>query len=131
PKIDGGHPWRRSFKDNIIYTDWEKDNFIYAVKKVLQEANMNKSYNLGIENDHITLAMNKKLNDALNEANMIDVSTEIMKLRIIKSSEEIEIIRNGSYITEVGRYATLKAIDEGMPEYEISLQGTKAMIREA
>ena len=25
--IDGGQPWRRGFGDNIIYTDWEKDNF--------------------------------------------------------------------------------------------------------
>ena len=24
--IDGGQPWRRGFGDNIVYTDWEKDN---------------------------------------------------------------------------------------------------------
>ena len=25
--IDGGQPWRRTFGDNITYTDWERDNF--------------------------------------------------------------------------------------------------------
>ena len=25
--IDGGQPWRRGFGDNIVYTDWNKDNY--------------------------------------------------------------------------------------------------------
>ena len=24
---DGGQPWRRSVADNVIYTDWRRDNF--------------------------------------------------------------------------------------------------------
>ena len=31
--IDYGQPWRRTFGDNIVYTDWQKDNFFYAVKQ--------------------------------------------------------------------------------------------------
>ena len=30
--IDGGQPWRRSFGDNVTYTDWRKDNFFRAVQ---------------------------------------------------------------------------------------------------
>ena len=29
--IDGGQPWRRTFGDNITYTDWQRDNFLHAV----------------------------------------------------------------------------------------------------
>ena len=29
--IDGGQPWRRSQGDNVIYTDWRRDNFWRAV----------------------------------------------------------------------------------------------------
>src|SRR3569833_386429 len=31
--IDGGQPWRRSFGDNITYTDWRKDNYFRAVQQ--------------------------------------------------------------------------------------------------
>ena len=30
--IDGGQPWRRGFGDNIVYTDWNKDNYFKAIK---------------------------------------------------------------------------------------------------
>ena len=30
--IDGGQPWRRTFGDNVAYTDWHRDNFFAAVK---------------------------------------------------------------------------------------------------
>lgn len=33
--IDYGQPWRRTFGDNITYTDWQKDNYFYAVKKLV------------------------------------------------------------------------------------------------
>ena len=32
--IDAGQPWRRSFCDNITYTDWQRDNFWRAILSV-------------------------------------------------------------------------------------------------
>lgn len=32
--IDGGQPWRRSFGNNITYTDWRRDNFYRAVRQL-------------------------------------------------------------------------------------------------
>ena len=32
--IDGGQPWRRTFGDNVTYTDWRKDNYFHAVKQL-------------------------------------------------------------------------------------------------
>ena len=34
--IDGGQPWRRGFGDNIVYTDWKKDNYFKAVKNEIK-----------------------------------------------------------------------------------------------
>ena len=31
--IDYGQPWRRTFGDNIVYTDWKRDNYYYAVQQ--------------------------------------------------------------------------------------------------
>ena len=30
--LDYGRPWRRSFADNLAYTDWHRDNFFVAVR---------------------------------------------------------------------------------------------------
>ena len=35
--IDLGQPWRRSYGDNLIYTDWKRDNYWRAVNHVLPE----------------------------------------------------------------------------------------------
>ncbi|WP_245463012.1 hypothetical protein [Mesorhizobium sp. M7D.F.Ca.US.005.01.1.1] len=32
--IDGGQPYRRSFGDNITYTDWRRDNFYRAARQL-------------------------------------------------------------------------------------------------
>src|SRR4051812_27446263 len=36
--IDAGQPWRRSTGDNVVYTDWRRDNFPHAVATVLAGA---------------------------------------------------------------------------------------------
>ncbi|MFP4275191.1 MAG: M24 family metallopeptidase [Paracoccaceae bacterium] len=35
--IDGGQPWRRCHGDNLVYTDWARDNFWRAVASVTGE----------------------------------------------------------------------------------------------
>ena len=32
--IDGGQPARRTFGDNVTYTDWEKTNYLHAVQNL-------------------------------------------------------------------------------------------------
>ena len=36
--IDGGQPWRRSVGDNLIYTDWQRDNYERAVQALSRTA---------------------------------------------------------------------------------------------
>ena len=67
--IDGGQPWRRSFGDNIVYTDWQRDNYFHAVKSLL------KGYRrIGVEFDHLSVENMQKLRDALPDAEFIDIS---------------------------------------------------------
>ena len=33
--IDAGQPWRRSHCENIIYTDWKRDNFLKAIVTII------------------------------------------------------------------------------------------------
>jgi len=123
--IDGGQPWRRGFGENVIFTDWEKDNYFKAVQQ-----EVTNSGRVGIEYDHINLENLKKLQDALAEAELVDISKMTMRQRMVKSAEEIELIRNGAQVADIGGAACVEAIGEGVPEYEVALHSTQAMVRE-
>jgi len=123
--IDGGQPWRRGFGENVIFTDWEKDNYFKAVQQEITN-----SGRVGIEYDHINLENLKKLQDTLSDTELVDISKMTMRQRMVKSAEEIELIRNGAQVADIGGAACVEAIGEGVPEYEVALHSTQAMVRE-
>jgi len=126
--IDASQPWRRSHCENIIYTDWKRDNFLKAIVSIIGKDDPPKF--IGIENDHVTLDINKKLNSIFSFSNFKDISKELMKLRMIKSQEELEIIRNGARIADLGAEEILKKIKVGESELEIAISGRDRMERE-
>lgn len=123
--IDGGQPWRRSFGDNVIYTDWKRDNYFRAI-----QGELSSPKTLGVEFDHINIDNLEKLKEAFPEAQIVDISKSVMALRMIKSDEEIALITHGARIADIGGAACREAIGEGVPEYEVALQSTGAMVRE-
>ena len=120
--IDGGQPWRRSVDENVIYTDWTRDNYWRAVREV---AGPVKS--VGIEGDHLTLAQSAKLAEFLGAPRAIDIAPATMAARMLKSAEEIALIREGARIADLGGYAIRDAIREGASEIEIAQAGRDAM----
>ena len=126
--IDASQPWRRSHCENIIYTDWKKDNFLKAITSIIDENKIPK--NIGIENDHITLEMNEKIQLIFSASAFTDISKKLMKLRMIKSKEEIEIIKNGARIADIGGEEIVKNIKEGATELEIAITGRDKMEKE-
>ena len=126
--IDASQPWRRSHSDNIIYTDWKRDNFLKAIVSVIGRDDPPK--NIGIEYDHVTLEMREKLGSIFIFSVLSDVSKDLMSLRMIKSDEEIRIIKNGAKIADIGGEEILKNIKEGNTELEISIAGRDCMERE-
>jgi len=123
--IDAGQPWRRTFGDNIVYTDWHRDNYFVAVKKLIPDG-----VRLGIEFDHIDLETMRKLQGALPTAELVDIGKPAMQLRMRKSPEEIAHIKQSARIADIGGHACVEAIDVGVPEHEVALHSTQAMVRE-
>ena len=126
--IDASQPWRRSHCENIVYTDWKRDNFLKAIVAIIGRDEPPKI--IGIENDHITLDINEKLNSIFSFSNFKDISKELMKLRMIKSQEEIDIIKNGARIADLGAEEIAKYIKVGESELEIAITGRDRMERE-
>ncbi|OWU82770.1 M24 family metallopeptidase [Phaeobacter sp. 22II1-1F12B] len=120
--IDAGQPWRRSFCDNITYTDWTRDNFWRAVLSVAGTGAI-----VGYEGDHLTLMQRDKLEDFLQPLTMLDLSYSTMNQRMYKSPAEIELIRAGAAVADVGGYAIRDAIREGVREIDVAMAGRDAM----
>jgi len=123
--IDGGQPWRRCYGENLIYTDWKRNNYWRAVKSVIANAK-----HIGIEGDHMTLAARETMSDLLGEIQTKDLNRQIMSLRLIKSAEEIELIKGGARTADVGGEAIRDAIRVGTREIDVAMAGRDAMEQE-
>jgi len=123
--IDAGQPGRRTFGENLVYTDWRRDNYLRAVQQLVPDGGR-----LGVENDHLSLQSLLKLEAALADTELVDVSVECMRLRMVKSDEEVALIREGARIADLGGAACVEVIGEGVPEHQVALHSTQAMVNE-
>ena len=123
--IDGGQPWRRTVGDNLVYTDWRRDNFYRAVAQILQDG-----IPTGVEFDSLPLQNFDKLKAALPACAFKDIARPAMRTRLVKSAEEIDHIKQGAAVCDIGGRALADAVSAGIPEHEIALESTRAMTRE-
>ena len=122
--IDGGQPYRMTHGDNVTYTDWRKDNFWFAVQGLAKDVKR-----LGVEFDHLTLDNKAQLEASLPGVELVDVGVATMWMRTIKSQEEIDHITLGAQTADIGGQACFDAIGAGVPEHEVALASTQAMVR--
>ncbi|WP_272001717.1 aminopeptidase P family protein [Roseovarius sp. ZX-A-9] len=120
--IDAGQPWRRSFCDNITYTDWQRDNYWRAVRSVSGEGKV-----IGYEGDHLTLVQQSKMNAFLKPSKAVDLAEATMRQRMHKSPAEIALIRKCTAIADVGGYAIKDAVKVGTREIDVAMAGRDAM----
>lgn len=122
--IDGGQPWRMTHGRNVVYTDWRRDNFLFAVQQLTPGVKR-----LGIEFDHVNLDLRDRLAEALPGVEFVDVAGPTMWLRTVKSAEEIEHIKALAAIADVGGQACADAVAPGVGEHEVALASTGTMVR--
>ncbi|APX15792.1 MULTISPECIES: aminopeptidase P family protein [Phaeobacter] len=120
--IDAGQPWRRSFCDNITYTDWQRDNFWRAIKSVSGDGAV-----VGYESDHLTLLQKAKLEHFLTPSQLVDLYEPTMRQRMGKSAAELDMIRAGAAVADVGGFAIRDAVKEGAREIDVAMAGRDAM----
>jgi len=123
--IDYGQPWRRGHGDNLVYTDWQRDNFYSAAASLIKQG-----ASIGIEYDHVSLDMREKLAKTFPKSSFSDVAVATMGQRMIKSDEEIAVIRDGAQVGDIGGEACVAAIARNVPEYVVARAATAAMVDE-
>ena len=120
--IDYGQPQRRSVGENLVYTDWHKNNFWRAVKEVCDDVSR-----IGIESDHMTLSSSEAMSSFLEKSETVDLHKQIMRMRMIKSDEEVTLIRSGAKIADVGGEAIRDMLRPGLREIDVAMTGRDAM----
>ena len=123
--IDGGQPGRRTFGGNLVYTDWQRDNYFRAVQKLIRDGQT-----VGVEFDHLNVQNMEKLKAALPQSRIVDIAPATMALRMTKSDEEIDHISKMTRIADLGGAACAEAIAPGVGEHEVALHSTRTMVRE-
>jgi len=124
--IDGGQPWRKGVCDRaLIYTDWQQGNYFRALAQEIP----NKG-RVGLEFDHLPLERMDKIKAAVPGVEFVNIAADCMRMRMVKSAEEIEFIKNGAQVCDVGGAALVAAVHAGVPEHEVALASTQAMVRE-
>ena len=89
-----------------------------------------KNGKLAVEWDHITVDMLAHLENFFPNRPKVNFGKSTMRQRMVKSDEELELIRHGARIADLGGEAAVAAITEGVPEYKVAQQATKAMVDE-
>ena len=120
--IDAAQPWRRCHGDNITYTDWQRNNYWRAIKSVTGAGKA-----IGYEGDHLSLAQKSLLDEFLTPARSVDIASDTMRQRMHKSAAELDLIRHGAAVADVGGYAIREAICEGTREIDVAMAGRNAM----
>ena len=70
----------------------------------------------------------RKLQTALPQCQLVDVAVDTARQRMIKSPEEIEVIKVGAATADIGGEACRAAVVAGAREWEVARQGVTAMI---
>ncbi|MFN3972028.1 MAG: aminopeptidase P family protein [Gemmobacter sp.] len=120
--IDAGQPWRRSHGDAVTYTDWTRDNFWRVVAGLTGTGKA-----VGVEADHLTMVQAEKLNTFVKPKRGMDIAPGTMAQRMVKSPAEIDLIRHGAQVADLGGAAIRDAIREGVREIDVAMAGRDAM----
>ena len=120
--IDAAQPWRRCYGDNITYTDWERDNYWRAIVSVTGQGR-----HVGYEGDHLTMLQHEKLKAFMAPTAMTDIAPATMLQRMHKSQAELDLIRAGAAVADVGGFAIRDAIKPGTREIDVAMAGRDAM----
>ena len=70
----------------------------------------------------------RKLQSALTGCDLVDVGLATSEQRMIKSEEEIEVIKLGAETADIGGFACRGAVREGAREWEVARAGVDAMV---
>ena len=112
--------------EDIVPFDTGKDPF--AVTRSIIETRGWSKARIGVDASALTLGDYRRLQQALNPIELIDVTHFISRIRLVKTPAEIEMIRRAGRITQLGMEAACAAALPGATDNAVAAAGYAAMI---
>ncbi|MEM7259641.1 MAG: M24 family metallopeptidase, partial [Pseudomonadota bacterium] len=112
----------RCYGDNLVYTDWQCDNFWRALQHLTGNAGA-----IGYESDHLNTDQFQQLKNVFPAARLHSISAVTMQQRMVKSAEEIALITRAAAIADIGAAAIHSEIAPGKREIDVAMAGRDAM----
>ncbi|TYL39012.1 ectoine hydrolase DoeA [Natronococcus pandeyae] len=119
----------RSYSDDHVHSPYDLHPMDY-VAGVLEELEVDGG-RIGLEMDasYFTAKSYTRLQENLPEADFEDTTLLVNWVRVKKSEQELEYMRQAARISENAMRAGLDAIEEGVPEYEAAAAIYERLIR--
>ena len=122
PRIEFDRPHRMSIYDDVrIYWDTQSsvEGIVDIIKNVLSDRGIENGV-IGFEETFASYEFHQKLNLGLANFTFKPFAYQLMEMQKIKSPEELDLMRHGGQICDIGAQACVDAIKEGVSE--VSLQ---------
>ena len=97
-----------------------------ALRRVLEMKGLTRGH-LGVEEDHLSAKLLRRLQGLLPEATLSDASPIIDHARLVKDGEEISRMRMAARLADEGMMAAVEALRERRTEIEVAMRGEQAM----
>ena len=104
---------------NVTYTDWQKDNYFHAVRTAHRRRPPARHRVRPRHPRHAGPA-----EGGVPAMELVDIAAPAMRLRMVKSAEEIAHITEMARIADLGGAACVEATKVGVPEHEVALHST-------
>jgi len=127
PKLEYLFAKRRSwFADIRYHVEWKSETEAFGGLNLLNQIFKEKGLEgkkIGVEKNFISAALNDLFDDQLSASEIISGAGSVEEMRIIKSPEEIEIMRISGQMAVQEYYAECAGIRPGIREFEIAMLG--------
>jgi Xaa-Pro aminopeptidase len=117
-----------SFFDTVLVYDDSKMAMAGALGRVVDFIG-GDARRIGAELEQLTVAARAALLSAFPSAELVDMTPALQEARLLKSDEELAILRMGGEIAKIGAGAFLDAVKEGVSELAVAAEALDAMDR--
>lgn len=129
PRIEFDRPHRMSIYDDVrIYWDTQSsvDGIVRIIADVLSDRGVHGG-TIGFEETFASYEFHSKLQSGLTSFTLQPVAYGLMEQQKIKSPEELDVMRHGGQICDIGAQACVDALKVGSTEVELQRTMIQAM----
>jgi Xaa-Pro dipeptidase len=124
--LDAPEARRLCALEKITAYVFPRETLMIKLIELTKQKNLNPK-RIGVEKDFMLLRDYEMLTRGFPEAEFIHITPAIDRLRAIKSTEEIEMIRKSASISDQGMDAALRAVRAGVTELDIAAEAEYVM----